>query len=160
MIDDSKNSVDSIGAKLECPPPARFDERASENAQPVRPISTSGVSVWIQRANYTPKMLTAQTKALALVLVGGLAIGTLGGTMLVQRGSSSAGSAPLQESTAETTAAQAANRDPGPNDERSAVQASAMALQSAGQTSSRIRRHRNRPPVQRGQQAYRVGVIK
>ena len=160
MIDDSKNSVDSIGAKFEFPPPARFDERANANARPVRPIPTSGVSVWIQRANYTRQMLTARTKALALVLVAGLAIGTFGGTILVRRGSSSADSAPLQESTAETTAAQAATRDPAPNDERSAVQASAMALQSAGQTSSQIRRHRNRPPVQRGQQAYRVGVIK
>lgn len=158
-MDDIKNAVDSTEAEFESPPPAYFDETASANAQPVRPIPTSRVSVWVQRAQNARQMLTARTKAVALVLIGGLAIGTLGGTMLVKQ-SSSQDSALVQESTAKTSAPRAAPGDPAPNDETSAVEASAMALQSAGQTSRRIRRHRNRPPVQRGQQAYRVGVIR
>ena len=159
-MDDIKNSVDSAEAGLESPPPGLFDEIASANAQPVRPIPATRGSVWIQRAHEARQMLTTRTKAVALVLVGGFAIGTLGGTMLVKDRRSSAAAVPAgQESTAEPTAAQDATNS-GANDETGAVQASAMAVQSVGQTSSRTRRHRHRPPVQRSQEAYRVDVIR
>jgi hypothetical protein len=162
-MNDSKNSVGSPEVGFEFPPPGLFDEIASAKAQPVRPIPTSRVSVWIQRAHDTAhdtrQMLTTRTKALALVLVGGLAIGTLGGTMLVKQRFSPDAAPVVQESAAETTTAQAAPGDPSPNTEPSAEEASAMALQSVTKTSSRIRRHRHRLPVQRSQ-AYRVDVIR
>lgn len=158
-MDVRKNSVNSTEVGFESPP-GLFDEIASANAQPVRPIPISRVSVWIQRAHDTAhdtrQMLTTRTKALALVLVGGLAIGTLGGTMLVKQRFSPDAAPVLHEPAAETTTAQAAPGDPSPNVEPSAEEASAMALQSA----ARIRRHRHRLPVQRSQEAYRVDVIR
>jgi hypothetical protein len=157
---NSKNSVDSSGAGFDFLPAARFDEVASANAQPVQPIPTSRVSFWIQRAHDAREMLTARTKAVALVLIGGLAIGTLGGTMLVKQTSSPDATPTVQASTAETKAPPQASGDIASKDEPSAVEASAIALKSAGQTSSRVRRHRKRPPIQHGQQAYRVDVIR
>jgi hypothetical protein len=166
MIDDSNNSAESTDAEVTSPAPARFDDLASANAKPVLPIPTSGVGVWIQRAHDARQMLTGRTKALALVMVGGLAIGTLGGTILVREGGSSLDAAPVaKESTAvkasdaETTSQQATTNT-GSNDETSAAQVSAMALQGVAKTSPRPRRRRVPPPVQRGQRAYRVAVIR
>jgi hypothetical protein len=161
MIDYNENSIESTEAEFEFPPPARFDEIASENAKPVQPIPTSGVAVWIQGAHYARQMLTRRTKALALVLSGGLAIGTLGGTMLVKERSSSPDAAPtVEESIAETTAAQEGTKNSGLNEGTPAAEAGAMPLQGARQTSSRIRHRRIDAPVQRAQRAYRVGVIR
>lgn len=161
MIDYNENSIEPTEAEFEFPPPARFDEIASENAKPVQPIPTSGVAVWIQHAHYARQMLTHRTKASALVLIGGLAIGTLGGTMLVKERSSSPDAAPtVQESIAEKTAAQEATKNSGLNDATSAAEAAAMPLLGARQTSSRIRHRRIDPPGQRGRRAYRVGVIR
>jgi hypothetical protein len=161
-MDDSKNLVDSTEEGFESPPPARFfDEIASANAKPVQPIPTNRFAGWIQRAHDARQMLTARTKALALVLVGGLAIGTLGGTLLVKNGSSSPDPAPaVQESSAETTALPNATNEADQNGEtHAAAQVSVMASESAGR-SSKMRHRRIRVPVQRSQQAYRVGVIR
>lgn len=163
MMDDRMNSLDSTEAEIESPPAVRFDEVASANAKPVQPIATGGVAVWIQRAHerahYARQMLTGRTKALALVLVGGLAIGTLGGTILVkQQASSTDAPAPVEQSVAETT--QEAIEKPLSSEEIVALDAAAIALQRASQTSSRRGRRRALPPVQRAPKAYRVGVIR
>ena len=160
MIEKSQNYVDSTEAQFE-PSLVRFDEVASANAKPVQPIPTSRVSDWIQRAHHARQMLTPRTKALALVLVGGLAIGTLGETLLVKEGNSTYDeSPPAQESTSDITAAKDATKGTGLNEAVLDAHASAVALQTAGQNPSRIRNRRIRPPVQRIQRAYRVAVIR
>ena len=165
MMDDRMNTLDSTEAEIESPPAVRFDEVASANAKPVQPIPIGGVAVWIQRAHerahYARQMFTGRTKALALVLVGGLAIGTLGGTILVkQQASSTDAPATVEQSVPETTATQDAIEVPLSSEETVALDAAAIALQRASQTSSRSRRRRALPPVQRAPKAYRVGVIK
>jgi len=160
-MDDRTKTVDSTEGGFESPPAAHFDEVANANAKPVQPIPTSGVAVWIQRAQYARQLFTARTKALALALVGGLAIGALGHTMLVKEASSLPDATPVvQQSNADTTATQNATNDTGLNYKSPGAQVSAMTVQSAGQASSGIRRHRNRSPLQHGQRAYRVAVIR
>src|SRR6266850_1198389 len=89
MIDDTKKSSDFNEAEFDSPPPAFFDEAATAGAQPVEPIPTGGIGAWVRGALNARHLLNVKTKALALVLVGGLALGTLGGTLLVNDASSS-----------------------------------------------------------------------
>ena len=158
MIDDRNESVDVSGAaKFELPPPAHFDESACESAQPVQVIHISRVAGWIQRASDARQALTLRTKTLALVSVGALAIGTLGGTMLLREGKSTDPSTMAEHSNVEPAAPQ----ESGPDHATRAAQASSiMALQDAVQNPPRIRRQRTRPRMQQGPKAYRVAVIR
>ena len=162
MIDDRNESVDVSGAaKFELPPPAHFDESACESAQPVQAIHVSRVAGWIQRASDARQALTLRTKTLALVLVGALAIGTLGGTMLLREGKSTDPSTVAEHSNVEPAAPQDAPQESGPDHATRAAQASSiMALQDAVQNPPRIRRERTRPRMQQGPKAYRVAVIR
>lgn len=165
MIDDSRDAENATATEFESPPPPHFDESASANAQPVQPIPASVVTVWFQHARSARQMLPVRTKALALVLVGGLAIGALGGTLLVKERKLTTGPAPVvEESAAEasatTDASPDATEDAVPNEETGAAQPGAIELQGAAQTRSRNRSRRARPQTQRQPQAYRVGVIK
>jgi len=164
MIDDRNESVDVSGAaKFELPPPAHFDESACESAQPVQAIHVSRVAGWIQRASNARQTLTPRTKMLALVLVGALAIGTLGGTMLIRslEDKSTDASTMAEHSNVEPAAPQDARQESGPDHATRAAQASSiMALQDAVQNPPRIRRERTRPRMQQGPKAYRVAVIR
>ena len=162
MIDDKNESVDfEEAAEIELPPPAHFDEGACASARPVQPIHVSGVSAWIQRASDARQALTRKTKTSALALVGALAIGTLGGTMLVREGKSTDASTMAEHSTAEPAVSLDAPQESGPDHATRAAQASSiMALQDAVQNPSRIRRQRTRPRMQQSPKAYRVAVIR
>jgi hypothetical protein len=158
MIDDRQNLSET---EFNSPPPAHFDESASANAQPVEPIPASRAAGWIQRARKAQPLVSLKTRALTLVIVGGLAIGTLGGTMLVNERSSLPNEQPVvQEPTTETTATQDAVKESVSSEEAAALDAAAIALQRADQTSARSRRRRNPAPVKRAPRAYRVAVIR
>ena len=165
MIDDRKNVVDLSEADLESPQVVRFDETASANAKQVQPIPKSGVAGWIQRTQYARQLLTRRSKALALAMVGGFAIGALGHTMLAKEGNSLPDASPVvQQSNSETTNAQEvsidSSREAAVNDEIPPTRVSAMALQSAGRASSGTRNARVRAPTQRYPKAYRIAVIR
>lgn len=156
MIDDRKG-LPSREAEPDFPLPARFDESARANAQPVQPIPQRGVSVWIQRARFARQVLTRRTKGLALVSVSGLAIGTLGGSMLVkERDSSTDAASVIEEPNAEASAAQETELNAGTGD----AQVSVLPLRSAGKTTSRVRKRYSRPLAQHGQRSYRAAVVR
>ena len=156
MIDDRK-SLPSTEAESGFPLPARFDESARANAQPVQPLPQRGVSVWIQRARFARQVLKRRTKGLALVSVGGLAIGSLGGTMLVkERHPSTDAASVIEEPNAKTSAVQETELNDGTGD----AQMSVLALPSAGKTTSRLRKRHSRPLAPRGQRTYRPTVIR
>src|SRR5436190_7224446 len=162
MIDERNDAVNvSEAAECELPPPAHFDESACASAQPVQPIQVSGVAGWIQRASNARQALTPRTKMLALVLVGALAIGTLGGTMLIREDKATDASTMAEHSNVEPAAPQEAPQESGPDHATRAAQASSiMALQDAVQNPPRIRRQRTRSRMQQGPKAYRVAVIR
>lgn len=160
MIRGTNKAVDSTETEPDFPPPAHFDDVASAEAQPVRPIPRKGFSVWLDRANHARMKLNVRPKALALVLVGGLAIGTLGGTMLVKEDSSSHEVAPAEQPVGVADPSQDPLEDTVSSDATVALDATANALQRADQTSSRIRHRRSRSSGQRSTRAYRVAVIR
>ena len=160
MIDDKNDSLNvNEEAELENPPPAHFDESASANAQPVQPIPTQGVAFWMHRTRGARQVLNTRTKRLALVLVAGLTMGALGGTMLVKERNET-DAAPVVQAASEPDPAPDATTDAGTNDAIGAAQASATVSLGALQAPSRNRRHHTRLRIQRGPQAYRVAVIR
>jgi hypothetical protein len=160
MMDDTKKSVELNQAEVESLPPAYFDEAANANAQPVQPIPT-GIHDWVQRAGKAAQSLNVRTKALALVLVGGLAFGTLGGTLLVNHASSSSLAPPIEpEPTAETTEASDPVADPQLGTDAATLDAVASAVRRADRAASGNRRARTRALVSTPHRAYRVGVIR
>jgi hypothetical protein len=68
--------------KLEAP---RFDESACANAQPVQPLPINKTPTWVKRLRSARLTLNRRTRALALVIIVGLASGSLGGTLLVNQ---------------------------------------------------------------------------
>ena len=161
MIDDTQSTVDFNEAKLESTPPAFFDETASANAKPVQPIPKGRFGVWVQRALDAGPLLTARRKALALVLISGLALGILGGAMLAKVGQSAPDvPPPSEEAIAETTEAASVAENAEPSHEPAALDGFANALQRSGRTSAANRRYRLRTRVQPANRAYRVAVIR
>ena len=158
MMDDTKKSVELNQGEGESLPPAYFDEAATANAQPVQPIPT-GIHDWVQRAGKAAQSLNVRTKALALVLVGGLALGTLGGTLLINHAPSSSLAPPSEPAPiAETTEASVA--DPQPGTDTATLDAVASAVRRADRAASGNRRGRTRAQVPTPHRAYRVGVIR
>jgi hypothetical protein len=158
MSAHSNNSVRFTEAEqFEYPPPARFDESASANAQPVQPLSTSRVAAWKQRARSARELISSKTVVLVLVVIGGLAIGALGGTLLVRHHTSMTESAPVvEESTLEIPAEGDSQK---PADETRAGLPT-TELSNAGRNSARGRNRRTRPNTWHAQRAYRVAVIR
>ena len=160
MIDDTQGFVGLNEGGLDLPP-ALFDEAASANAQPVQPIPAGGPAASVQRTSRVRALLGAKTKAFVLVVVGGLAFGTLGGTMLVREGHSTPdGAQGNQAELAETSAVPDATPEIDSSDATMGLGAFAGALPRADQASSGKRRHRLRPRVQGAPRAYRVTVIR
>jgi hypothetical protein len=156
MTDDSNKFVQqTVTEEFEYPPPARFDDSASANAQPVEPLPTSRIVVWKQRVSSARRMISGKTIVLTLVIIGGLAIGAVGGTMLVRQRASLTDSAPVIDAptTETTTDSQRPAHEPR-------AEVSTAELPNALQTNSRFRNRRTPRTTRRTQQrAYRVAVI-
>jgi hypothetical protein len=157
MMNDSSNTIQVTEAsELEYPPPARFDENASANAQPVEPIPTNRAARWMGRARAAGLALGTKTKVLGLVLVGALAIGAAGGAFLVRdTASSSAKSRVVAEPAGDVSAIEV----PQSTDESRTASATRLNSPSADQIKPRTRESRKRVPRQRPR-ARLVGVIK
>jgi hypothetical protein len=158
MIDDSNNFVHHPVAKQsEYPPPARFDESATANAQPVEPLLTGRIAVWKQRARTVGQVISSKTRVLALVIIGALAAGALGGTMFVRQHAWSTDSASVVDQAA-TELPTSTDLQKAPGGTRAVV--SATVLPNTGRTISRSRNRHARHNRQRALRAYRVAVIK
>lgn len=84
MINDSDGyTYDINGPDLKLSPP-RFDDEASANAQPVRPIPVSRVSAFRNRVASFRQAVVAKFGAFTLVVMGGLLTGTVGGMAWVK----------------------------------------------------------------------------
>jgi hypothetical protein len=143
--------------QFQSPPPARFDDRASANAQPVEPPPKSGPDLWRQRARDFQRKVGVRTKALALVVVGGLAIGAASGAMLANRHQSSLATPVIEQSNVETAATEDPIKETASTGETISAQGATMAMQGTVQP-ARIRRNRSGGRTQ--PRAYRVAVIK
>lgn len=145
MVDDQRDVNIKTGLPLE---PPRFDDSATAKAQPVEPISRSRFSNWFGKGGAVRGMITTKSRALALVVIAGLATGTLGGIALVNQSESS-------NQINQTTANESVSVLPNPNFETAETGARGLLLTGAVGNRRKIR---VRPRVG-GQRAYRVAVI-
>jgi hypothetical protein len=160
MIDertDSTHFLNEPEPQLSSP---QFDENASANAQPVQPIPASRVAAWRQHASSVWQAIAKRSRAFALVVIAGLATGTLGGMAWVQHSQTSESPA-VNQSVSELPGAASKEEQPG------APVIGGSDLQSTGSmitgptTGGRKSRMRGRSG--RGTQAtraYRVAVIR
>jgi hypothetical protein len=171
MIADRTNStqfMDEPEAQLS---PPRFDENASANAQPVQPIPASRVAAWRQHAGSVWRAIGKRSRTLAVVVIAGLATGTLGGMAWVQHRQATSGSPAMNESVSELPGAASQDEQPG------APVIGGPDVQSTGSMitgpTTRIRKSRTRarsgrspqPSISAGvrdraSRAYRVAVIR
>jgi hypothetical protein len=158
MIDETDNLLPvSEEAEIEYPPPAHFDESAAANAQPVQPIPT-GIALWVERARSLQHAVSHKTKIVVSAVIGGLAIGALGGAMLVRPNASRADSGPA--TNAERSEVRGATATQTPTVETPAANVAATELPKNTRRISRLRNRPARPTTGHPQRAYRVAVIR
>jgi hypothetical protein len=147
MVDDQLNANVETGLPL---PPPRFDDSATAKAQPVEPISRSRFSNWFGRRGSVREMITQRPSVLALVVIAGLATGTLGGIALVNH----------TEQTDQTTANESVSGLPKSNGQLDfeTTEIGARGLLVTDAVGSR-RQIRARERMGGAQRAYRVAVI-
>ena len=157
MIDDRNDSTHLIDEPEFNLTPPHFDERATANARPVEPIPTSWVSVFYNRAASLRRAITSRSRALALVVIAGLATGTLVGMAWVKEPEASAVSPSATHSVSELAPADPLNdsQNQAPRAEADGV----TGLQSASPATG-IRRGRSRARSSRAARAYRVAVLR
>jgi hypothetical protein len=122
-------------------PSPRFDDSANATAQPVQPIP---------RLN----RIAGKLPVLALVVMSGLVIGTIGGIALVREQSPAVEPPPASESVSELTVS------PTRTEEWSAAEVGAMGLFSDELNTTPSRRSRSRARTNGERRAYRVAVIR
>ena len=156
---DTRNTVKiNEDEQFELPPPARFDDDASANAQPVLPLPNGGVAQWAQHSRHAPRRPGGRVKSLALVVIAGLTIGVASGAMLASRHQAYVSTQAVQQSNVKSAGNDESSDESSPARDMIGAEASVMAMQSAVQP-VRIRRHRSslRQPGQ--PRAYRVAVL-
>lgn len=153
MIDtnDSRNPIDPAEFIL---PPPRFDERAAANAQAVQPIPTERSSSAVNRISSLGRALTTGSRALVIVVIAGLAAGTLGGMAWVKDGQVTEGPPTRNESASEIGSAN------GQNEQVRGVVFGVATLQSTGTINDQNRKVRSRMKSSRAPRAYRVATLR
>lgn len=157
MVDDQNDSTHVIDEPEENLPPPRFDERATANAQPVQPIRTDRVSAFYNGAASLRRAVTSRSRALALVVIAGLATGTLVGMALVKDHQVTAESPSANPPVSELAPADQPNDSQ--NQEPRAEGLGVNGLQSASAAIG-IHRVRSRARSSRGARAFRVAIIR
>lgn len=158
MIDDRNDSKHLIEEPVEEPEldlsTPRFDEKAAANAQPVQPIPVNRLSPFHTIAASFRRGVTSGSRALVLVVIAGLATGTLVGMAWVKERPDTDVTPSARESVSELVPANSTNEEP-----RAEV-FGVTDLQSASPTAARIRKGRPRVKSHRGNRAYRVAVLR
>ncbi|MEP6912008.1 MAG: hypothetical protein ABI923_04595 [bacterium] len=145
MIDDRNGSTQIIDKPYANLPAPRFDERAAANAQPVEPVRTRRISAL---AGSFRQAVTSGSRALALVVVAGLATGTLVGMAWVK----------VPRATAESPSANHSVSELAPADPLSDSQNQQPGAEAFAGTG--IRRSGLRSRSSRGARAYRVAILR
>ena len=152
MIDDRNEPTGSIvEPELNLPPP-RFDERASAEAQPVQRIPTNRVSTFQDIAVSLRRALTGKSRSFALVVIAGIATGTLGGMSLVKDRHVTDVPPSTNASVSELTHADSSDQEPR-------AEVFGMTDLPSGSLVTRIRKGSSRVRTGRGPRAYRVAVL-
>ena len=157
MIDDRNDSAHLIDEPEDNLPPPHFDERAAANAQPVQPIQTGRVSAFHNLAASLRRAVTSRSRALALVVIAGLATGTLVGMALVKEPQVTAEFPSANHSVPELAPADPPNDSQ--NQEPRAEGLAVTGLQNAS-AGTGIPRVRSRARSSRGARAYRVAILR
>jgi hypothetical protein len=153
MIDDANDSNRLIDEPEFNVPPPRFDESAAANAQPVEPIRARGASALYDRAASIGRAMTSGSRALVLVVIAGLATGTLVGMAWAEdRGVADVPPAANERS-------EVAQENP-PNEEPLAEVSGVTDLQSIRPMTGQIRKGRSRLRSSGVPRAYRVAVLR
>jgi hypothetical protein len=152
MIDGNNPIQVNEAGEVEYPPPARFDENASANARPVEPIPTNQPGAWFGHSAWLA--FRSKANALALGLVGALAIGTAGGAFLVKHHPASNANSPVMSEPAGGVSATQV-----PDFTITSPAGTAVSSQSAGQIKPGTRQSRRRLAARRPR-ARLVAVIK
>jgi hypothetical protein len=131
----------------------RFDETAAANAQPVQPIPVSRGTVLTGRfASILPSII-GRSRMLAVVVIAGLIIGTLGGLWWVNDRNEPIGLAAESESLSTLPV----DADQGGEPDAAVIGRTDPA--SAQSTLNRVRKSRKRARSGRAPRAYRVAVL-
>jgi hypothetical protein len=147
MVDNQSKA--SIKTESQLPTPL-FDDSATAKAQPVEPISRSRFSNWFGKQGSVRRLITTRSRALSLVVIAGLATGTLGGMALVSHSQA-------DQATANEAVFAQPNQDGQLDFETAEVGARGLLV-----TGDLGRRHkiRARQRTGGGLRAYRVAVIR
>ena len=127
--------------QFELPPPAVFDVNASINARPVELLRPPLVGA--ERSSLRHAFITIRTRAFALVVIVGLSVGALAGTILVNH----------TDTTVQAQSTMAASEIAASAD------VAVTGVASPYPTRRVVRRHRRTMSFPRLDQAYRVAVI-
>jgi len=154
MIDDQNDSTHLIDEPEVNLPPPHFDERAAANAQPVKPIRTNRISAL---AGSFRQAVTSGSRALVLVVIAGLATGTLVGMAWVKEPQATAESPSANHSVSELAPA-----DPLSDSQNQQPGAEAIGVTGLERASAGTGIHRNRSGARssRGARAYRVAILR
>jgi hypothetical protein len=153
MIDEANDSTRLIEESEFKLPPPRFDESATARAQPVQPILVSRSSAFYDRVASLGRALTSGSRALVLVVIAGLATGTLGGMAWVEQRRVT----DVPPATNELSeVAQENPQNEGPRAEVSGI----TNFESSRPMASQTRKGRWRTRSNRAPRAYRVAVLR
>lgn len=153
MIDEGNDSAGLTDQPDFNLSPPRFDESATAKAQPVQPIQVRRASAFHDRVASLGRALTSGSRALVLVVIAGLAAGTLGGMAWVEEGRVT-DVPPTANELSEV--AQENPQHEGPRAEVSGI----TDLQNAVLMTSQSRKGRSRTRSNRAPRAYRVAVLR
>ena len=153
MVDGRNESTHIVDKPESNLPPPRFDERAAANAQPVEPIRTNRISAL---AAAFGQAVGSGSRALVLVVIVGLATGTLLGMAWVKAPQATAESPSMNHSASELTPADQLS------DSQNQPVADAFAVTGLQRASAgtAIRKSRSSARPNRGGRAYRVAILR
>jgi hypothetical protein len=157
MVADRTDSTHFMNRPDQQLSPPQFDEIASANAQPVQPIRPARVAAWSEYASSLYRAIAKRSRTLAVVVIAGLATGTLSG-MAWHHSQVTSESPAMNESVSELPGSAS-------QDEQTATAAiGGSDLHSTGSMingpTTRIHRSRTRGRLNPAPRAYRVAVIR
>lgn len=152
MTDDNRNTtLVNEGADLL---PPRFDQSASASAQPVQPIPRTELFDWLRNLNSRRRRSRAKLPALVLVVISGLALGTMGAIALVKERRPAVEPPPASQSVSELAVSLTSP------EQLNTAEVGATGFQSNGSNTTRPHKIRPRPRSNGAPRAYRVSVIR
>jgi hypothetical protein len=158
MIADRTNSTHFMNEPEPQLSPPRFDETAAANAQPVQRIRSARVDSWREYPSSLWRAVAKRSRTFTLVVIAGLATGTLGGMAWVRHNQVTTELPAMNESVSELPGVASQNEQPAaPVIGGSDFQGTGSVI--TGPTTT-IRKSRKRVRFSRTPRAYRVAVIR